>query len=425
MTDRKKTKAAPATKKRSAALGWKIGFGLFFLLILFYACHPLFFKHQDIIDSASIVNSEPPAEYLQKTQTRPAPADDISPYASAEATLEELSAETLSSTSAATKSHPARTTNDAMTSADDIAYLIEALNTSEGEEFIPPEELSPAEEEQHDNQSYKLYEEDLPDNIIEDDLHTSPAGTDNNTHHSSRNIRDINIDLRHKPRYFGPQPVIAVVIDDMGVNVNRTRDIISLQAPLTSSFLTYGPKLQQQMDEARAAGHEIMAHVPMEPHKNLYTAPDGLTTGMSDEELKKNFRKMLKKFPDIKGINNHMGSKFTENTQKMSDIMEILQEHHLFFLDSKTTPKSVGKKTAAQYGVDYAHRHVFLDNDNNKAYILKQLAATERIARKNGYAVAIGHPKSQTYNALKEWLPTLQKKGIKIVHMSDIVKVLN
>ena len=252
-----------------------------------------------------------------------------------------------------------------------------------------------------------------------------PTLSTNNTHHSSRNIRDINIDLRHKPRYFGPQPVIAVVIDDMGVNVNRTRDIISLQAPLTSSFLTYGPKLQQQMDEARAAGHEIMAHVPMEPHKNLYTAPDGLTTGMSDEELKKNFRKMLKKFPDIKGINNHMGSKFTENTQKMSDIMEILQEHHLFFLDSKTTPKSVGKKTAAQYGVDYAHRHVFLDNDNNKAYILKQLAATERIARKNGYAVAIGHPKLQTYNALKEWLPTLQKKGIKIVHMSDIVKVLN
>ena len=146
---------------------------------------------------------------------------------------------------------------------------------------------------------------------------------------------------------------------------------------------------------------------------------------MSDEEIKTNFEQMLKKFPGIKGVNNHMGSKFTENRQKMSDIMEILHKHDLFFLDSKTTPKSVGKSTAAQYDVDYAHRHVFLDNNNDKSYILQQLKITERIAQKNGYAVAIGHPKSQTYNALKEWLPTVSDKGLKIVHMSEIVKVLN
>ena len=410
------------SKPRSSALGWKIGFGCFFLLILFYACHPLFFKPPELIDSSALVNDEPPADYITEVNQ-----SSVSPYSDAEASLQNnLPPSTNAINNDADVDAP-QADNTPITSADDIAYLIEALNTSETEISPLPEEDTTA-TEQHDTQSYKLYEEDLPDNIIEDDLTSSSAADDEASpyiHHNQKNIKDINIDIRHKPRYFGPQPVIAIVIDDMGVNVNRTHDIISLKAPLTSSFLTYGPKLQQQIAEAQASGHEIMAHVPMEPHKNLYTAPDGLTTAMSDAEIKDNFEKMLQKFPGIKGVNNHMGSKFTENRQKMSDIMEILHKHGLFFLDSKTTPKSVGKSTAAQYDVDYAHRHVFLDNNNDKSYILQQLKITERIAQKNGYAVAIGHPKSQTYNALKEWLPTVSDKGLKIVHMSDIVKVLN
>ena len=383
--------------------------------VLFYTCHPLFFKHPEIVDSSTIVNDEPPADYLAEI-----PTDSISPYEDAEASLQNVSTSPSPDEAALPNSSAVDSTQQ--TSADDIAYLIEALNQSESDS-VPLPETSFA--EQRDNQSYQLYEEDLPDNIIEDDFNTEADEDSPYIHHNQKNIKDINIDLRHKPRYFGPLPVIAIVIDDMGVNVNRTHDIISLQAPLTSSFLTYGPKLQQQIAEARAAGHEIMAHVPMEPHKNLYTAPDGLTTAMSDEEIKTNFEQMLKKFPGIKGVNNHMGSKFTEDEQKMSDIMEILHQHDLFFLDSKTTPKSVGKSTAQKYDVDYAHRHVFLDNNNDKTYILNQLKIAERIARKNGYAVAIGHPKSQTYNALKEWLPQAPSKGIKIVHMSEIVEVLN
>ena len=87
--------------------------------------------------------------------------------------------------------------------------------------------------------------------------------------------------------------------------------------------------------------------------------------------------------------------------------------------------ETVGQEVAKTYGVDYATRHVFLDNNNDKAYILGQLRATEKIAKKNGYAVAIGHPKSQTYVALKEWLPTLEEKGIKLVPMSEIVELRN
>lgn len=94
----------------------------------------------------------------------------------------------------------------------------------------------------------------------------------------------------------------------------------------------------------------------------------------------------------------------------MSYVMDILREKGLFFLDSKTSAKSVGKTVAEKYKVPYAHRHVFLDNENDFDYIMRQLEASERLARRNGYAVAIGHPKSQTYKALKKWLESLIKK---------------
>ncbi|MBQ8436445.1 MAG: divergent polysaccharide deacetylase family protein, partial [Alphaproteobacteria bacterium] len=135
--------------------------------------------------------------------------------------------------------------------------------------------------------------------------------------------------------------------------------------------------------------------------------------------------KMLNKFHQISGINNHMGSLFTEHAEKLAPVMDILRRRGLFFLDSKTSAKSVAKQVAADYAVAYAHRHVFLDNTNEKDYVLKQLALTERIARRNGYAVAIGHPKHATFLALKEWLPTLKQKNIKMLPLSQVVKILN
>ena len=82
-------------------------------------------------------------------------------------------------------------------------------------------------------------------------------------------------------------------------------------------------------------------------------------------------------------------------------------------------------KAAQDVGIAYAHRHIFLDNQNDKAYILGQLAKVEKLAHKNGYAIAIGHPKTQTYAALKEWLPTVDKKGIKIIPLSKAIEILN
>ena len=163
----------------------------------------------------------------------------------------------------------------------------------------------------------------------------------------------------------------------------------------------------------------------MEAKKNGDTAPDVLTTRMSEKEIQERLKIMLEKFENVPGINNHMGSKLTEDEKRMEAVMQVLKKEGLFFLDSKTSPKSRAKEAAVNQNVAYAHRHVFLDNNNNKKYILNQLAQTERLARKNGYAIAIGHPKSQTFAALREWLPQLPEKNLKLVHLSDIVTVLN
>lgn len=266
------------------------------------------------------------------------------------------------------------------------------------------------------------YEEELPEGeyVESNEHHTVPADSE-----TAKKLKGMDISIKRKPPYFGTNPVVVIVIDDMGISHKRTSDISSLQAPITSSFLTYSRDLQKQIRIAQQAGHEIIVHAPMQAKSNPDTAPDVLTISMSAAEIATNFEKMLNKFPEILGVNNHMGSRFTEHTEKLAPVMEVLRRRGLFFLDSKTSPKSVAKKVAADYAVAYAHRHVFLDNENQKDYVLKQLALTERIANRNGYAIAIGHPKSATYLALKEWLPTLEEKNIKLMHLSKVVKVLN
>lgn len=217
---------------------------------------------------------------------------------------------------------------------------------------------------------------------------------------------------------------MAVIVDDMGISDKRTKDIISIEAPLTSSFLTYGKNLDGLAKSAVLSGHEIMMHTPMEPKVKADLAPDTLKISMTNDEIKDGFLNMLQKFENIhvKGINNHMGSLFTESAPKLDVIMHVLKEKDMYFLDSKTTPHSVGKNIAELENVNYIERDVFLDNQNDYEYILKQLKQAEEIAEKQGYAVAICHPKSETYKALKDWVKTLGSKNIELVHLSDLIK---
>ena len=262
---------------------------------------------------------------------------------------------------------------------------------------------------------YDFYEEKLPEDVIDTE---APK----NVHPK---ISGIKLEVSRKPPYFGREPVIAIVIDDMGVSHRRTANISSLDYPLTSSFLTYASNLRPQIAAAERAGHEIIAHLPMEPKASMNVSPDVLTVKMNEKQVAEGLNGMLDKFPGIAGVNNHMGSRFTEDAERMDVVMKELEKRGLFFLDSKTTPHSAGEKAAKDNRVRYVSRNVFLDNEDKFDYVMRQLRQTEAIARKNGYAVAIGHPKEQTYNALKVWLPTLKSRNLRLVHLSEIVKALN
>ena len=216
---------------------------------------------------------------------------------------------------------------------------------------------------------------------------------------------------------------IAIVIDDMGVSIPYTQQIIDIKQPLTASFLAYGPANKKQVEAAQAAGFEVMLHVPMMPHVPAALAPITLSPEMSKAEIQGHISKMLKRYAgtDMRGINNHMGSLFTEKPEPMRYVMEFLCDNHLFFLDSLTTGKSVGRKVAAEYKVPYITRDVFLDNENKYDYIMGQLRQTERVAYKKGYAVAIGHPHSETIRALNDWVKTLKDKNLRLVHLSELL----
>jgi polysaccharide deacetylase 2 family uncharacterized protein YibQ len=221
----------------------------------------------------------------------------------------------------------------------------------------------------------------------------------------------------------GNRPLVAVVIDDLGLDRTRTAEVIRLPGPLTLSFMTYANDLAQQTEIARRAGHELFLHVPMEAvDRSEDPGPHGLFTSQSRDEILEQLRWGLARFDGFVGINNHMGSKFTADANSMSPVMAELRARGLAFLDSRTSPASTGVRLAVAYGVPHAARDVFLDDDQTPAAIAKELARTEQMARQHGSAIAIGHPHDATVAALKSWLPQIEGKGLAFVPVSAVVR---
>lgn len=231
--------------------------------------------------------------------------------------------------------------------------------------------------------------------------------------------------LRHAvsaPRTTG-QPMIAVVIDDLGVDRRRSEKVVGLRAPLTLAWMTYADNLPQITAQARHRGHELMLHVPMQPQAESYDpGPDVLEITLHPDEIRRRLVWGLNRFDGFVGINNHMGSRFTADRIGMRVVMEELNRRGLMFLDSVTTDKSVAPELAKRFGVPFAARHIFLDNEQSVASVRAQLAKAEAHARKHGSAIAIGHPHDATIEALASWLPGLDGKGIVLVPVTAILK---
>ena len=232
--------------------------------------------------------------------------------------------------------------------------------------------------------------------------------------------------LKNSVAFSVPQgkPLIAVVLDDVGVARNHAELAIDLPGVITLSFMTYADGVADMAARARAKGHELMLHVPMEPLGHQIDAgPHALTVGASETELLKRLAWGLDRFPGYIGINNHMGSRFTQDERGMGVVLAELKRRNLLFLDSRTIGNTVGDKLATRMGVAHVMRDVFLDNEMDEGAVIKQLMQAERIAASKGQAIAIGHPHPATIAAIRAWMPKAQARGFVIVPLSAVAKL--
>jgi uncharacterized protein len=198
-------------------------------------------------------------------------------------------------------------------------------------------------------------------------------------------------------------PVIAIVIDDLGDDSLTTRRAIALLPAVSLAFLPYPDATPILAREALRAGHQILVHVPMEPDGADDPGPNALRADLDPSEINRRLEWALGRVPGFSGINNHEGSRFTADRAALIPVIETLADRHVFFLDSRTTPDSAVVALSRAFGVASAARDVFLDDVQTTQAIQAALAQTEALARREGVAIAIGHPHGVTLDALAAW----------------------
>ena len=213
---------------------------------------------------------------------------------------------------------------------------------------------------------------------------------------------------------------VAIVIDDIGYHA-RDLQAITLPGEVSYSILPHTPFAKRFATQAELANKELLLHVPMQASSGKELGPGAITQDMNKAELQYTLEKALDDLPQVKGINNHMGSYLTQKIKPMSWTMEILKERNLYFLDSKTTQKSQAQNMANLFGVNNISRHVFLDNIPSEKQMTFRLNQLIRLAKKNDYAIAIAHPYPETLAFLDKHIPTLKDQGIELVPLSRLV----
>lgn len=228
-----------------------------------------------------------------------------------------------------------------------------------------------------------------------------------------------------KPPVITGEGTIAIIIDDMGSSLKEAEDLMNIGVPLTFSVIPGLRQAREVAEAVHAGGYDVMLHIPMEPHdypaRRLET--NGLLLAHSEGEIEKRMKDYFRAVPYAAGANNHMGSRFTEDRDKMLVVLEMLRAKGMFFVDSMTTPKSVGLSLSRELGLHATARSApFLDNSQDVVAVKAQLGALEKLARKRGSAVGICHPHRTTIQALAEELPRMRSRGIRFVSVSRLVR---
>ncbi len=214
---------------------------------------------------------------------------------------------------------------------------------------------------------------------------------------------------------------VAIVIDDIGNQKKLALDIMNIDLNLSFSILPNRPFSQVLAKKAGSLGRDILLHIPMEPQDHKWNPGKGaLLLSMSREQIITTMEDDIAQVPMAIGVNNHMGSAFTENRAAMGIFLNDLRHKNLFWLDSLTSPKSVGFEMSGNIGLPTAKRGVFLDNIQKSARIIRQLDKLLNLARRRGYAIGIAHPHPETLKALKRYQYTLRQE-VQLVGIHQIL----
>jgi polysaccharide deacetylase 2 family uncharacterized protein YibQ len=221
-----------------------------------------------------------------------------------------------------------------------------------------------------------------------------------------------------------PRPRVAIVIDDLGYDGRLARSFLALQEPLSFAVLphaTFSKSIARQVHEA---GRDLLLHLPMEPkgYPEVNAGEGVLLVAMNDGVLLEKLREALAALPSIVGVNNHMGSRFSEDEDKMRVVLGEIKQRGLFFVDSRTSAESRGYSLAVQMGIPAAERDVFLDNIQSPQAIGSELRRLAQLARLKGKAIGIAHPHEVTLEVLRQALPQLRQEGIELVPVSQVLQ---
>lgn len=216
---------------------------------------------------------------------------------------------------------------------------------------------------------------------------------------------------------------VAIIIDDLGYQLEIFNRIMNLNYPITISILPFLPYSKAVAEMARLRENiTVLLHLPMEPEdSNINPGKGAIFSTMNEQQIRDKMTAVFRDLPYVDGVNNHMGSKVTQNREVMRILLSEINNRGIFFIDSMTSPNSVGYELSKKMGIKTAYRSVFLDNEQDIDYIQNQVNVLKELALKNGNAIAIGHPYCNTIEVLSH-LDSLEVEGIKIVKLEELLE---
>ncbi len=230
--------------------------------------------------------------------------------------------------------------------------------------------------------------------------------------------RHLRKEPAEKPKEKPPCPKVAIIMDDGGYGGSVTESILKLDTGLTLAILPNTPFAAATAERGACKGFEIILHMPMGQTK----FPGRLTADMNQQQITALTENALGQVLNVVGVNNHAGSEFTADADAMARFLSVIKHKGLFFVDSRTTPETKGYDVARAHKIPSAERDVFLDNESSAGYIRGQFNHLVEVAVEHGQAIGIGHFRESTVEILAEMLPKLNEKGVKLVHVSELVK---